>query len=218
MFSINHVVCTKSPGTENPPFKLTGDGDTLRAKFLDASQGPALQQGLSSHSGLGPAVSPPFCTKGQPFPRKHYCSYMLASRPGEGSLLGGLRSRQGLWLLKTPQEPQGVPSLLGQPQHPPAAAPPPHTPVLHQAWISASDHLPPESLPAPPQVVMGLHLFPYFHTLPGHTSLSPYLPGFLVASDSANARRPGFDPWVRKISWRRKWQPTPVFLPGKSHG
>ena len=28
----------------------------------------------------------------------------------------------------------------------------------------------------------------------------------------------GFDPWVEKILWRRKWQPTPVFLPGKSHG
>ena len=28
----------------------------------------------------------------------------------------------------------------------------------------------------------------------------------------------GFDPWVRKIPWRRKWQPTPVFLPGESHG
>ena len=26
------------------------------------------------------------------------------------------------------------------------------------------------------------------------------------------------DPWVRKIPWSRKWQPTPVFLPGKSHG
>ena len=26
-----------------------------------------------------------------------------------------------------------------------------------------------------------------------------------------------FHPWVRKIPWRRKWQPTPVFLPGKSH-
>ena len=26
-----------------------------------------------------------------------------------------------------------------------------------------------------------------------------------------------FDPWVRKNPWRRKWQPTPVFLPGKSH-
>ena len=30
--------------------------------------------------------------------------------------------------------------------------------------------------------------------------------------------RPGFDPWVRKIPWRREWQATPVFLPGKSHG
>ena len=31
-------------------------------------------------------------------------------------------------------------------------------------------------------------------------------------------RRPGFDPWVRKILWRRKWQSTPVFLPGEFHG
>ena len=28
----------------------------------------------------------------------------------------------------------------------------------------------------------------------------------------------GFDPWVRKKPWRRKWQPTPVFLAGESHG
>ena len=28
----------------------------------------------------------------------------------------------------------------------------------------------------------------------------------------------GFDPWVGKISWRRKWQPTQVSFPGKSHG
>ena len=27
-----------------------------------------------------------------------------------------------------------------------------------------------------------------------------------------------FDPWVGKIPWRRKWQPTPVFLPGESYG
>ena len=33
----------------------------------------------------------------------------------------------------------------------------------------------------------------------------------------ANARH-GFDPWVGKIPLKRKWQPTPVFLPGKSHG
>ena len=30
--------------------------------------------------------------------------------------------------------------------------------------------------------------------------------------------RPGFNPWVEKIPWRRKWQPTPVLLPEKSHG
>ena len=30
-------------------------------------------------------------------------------------------------------------------------------------------------------------------------------------------RRLGFEPWVRKIPWRRKWQPTPEFLSGKSH-
>ena len=30
--------------------------------------------------------------------------------------------------------------------------------------------------------------------------------------------RPRFDPWVGKIPWRRKWQPTPLFLPGESHG
>ena len=27
-----------------------------------------------------------------------------------------------------------------------------------------------------------------------------------------------FNPWVRKVPWRRKWQPTPALLPGKSHG
>ena len=32
-----------------------------------------------------------------------------------------------------------------------------------------------------------------------------------------NHRRPRLDPWVRKIPWRRKWQPAPVFLPGKSY-
>ena len=31
-------------------------------------------------------------------------------------------------------------------------------------------------------------------------------------------KRPRFNPWVKKILWKRKWQPTPVFLPGKSNG
>ena len=31
-------------------------------------------------------------------------------------------------------------------------------------------------------------------------------------------KRQKFHPWVRKIHWRREWLPTPVFLPGESHG
>ena len=53
---------------------------------------------------------------------------------------------------------------------------------------------------------------------------SPRLPGGSVSEESAcvagdhlQCRRPRFDPWVGKIPWRRIWQPTPVFLPGKSH-
>ena len=43
----------------------------------------------------------------------------------------------------------------------------------------------------------------------------------IVGSDGRvclQSRRPWFNPWVRKIPWRRKWQPTPVSLPRKSHG
>ena len=35
---------------------------------------------------------------------------------------------------------------------------------------------------------------------------------------ACNARRPGFDPWVGKIPWRRERLPPPVFWPGESHG
>ena len=31
-------------------------------------------------------------------------------------------------------------------------------------------------------------------------------------------KRHRFDPWVEKIPWKRKWHPTPIFLPGKFHG
>ena len=46
--------------------------------------------------------------------------------------------------------------------------------------------------------------------------------GFPSGSDgkefACQCRRPGFDPQVGKIPWRREWQPTPVFLPGEFHG
>ena len=57
--------------------------------------------------------------------------------------------------------------------------------------------------------------------------ISTYIPtnsaqGFLFftsgsdGKESASVQRPWFIPWVRKIPWRRAWQPTPVFLPGES--
>ena len=45
------------------------------------------------------------------------------------------------------------------------------------------------------------------------------LPWRLSSKQSAcQLRRHRLDSWVRKIPWRRKWRPTPGFLPGKSHG
>ena len=48
------------------------------------------------------------------------------------------------------------------------------------------------------------------------------LPRWLSGKESAcqyrRCRRCGFNPWAGKILWNRKWQPTTVFLPGKSHG
>ena len=49
--------------------------------------------------------------------------------------------------------------------------------------------------------------------------------GFPSGTNGKNSTRPcrrhkklGFDPWVGKVPWRRKWQPAPVFLHGKFHG
>ena len=40
----------------------------------------------------------------------------------------------------------------------------------------------------------------------------------LTVKNPLQCRRPRLDPWVGKIPWRRKWQPTLIFLPGESHG
>ena len=51
---------------------------------------------------------------------------------------------------------------------------------------------------------------------------SPSFPGGSAGKEPTwqwrRHKRNGFDPWVRKIPWRRKWQPTPVFWPRESHG
>ena len=45
-----------------------------------------------------------------------------------------------------------------------------------------------------------------------HKGLHRWLSG---KESACQCRRCGFDPWVGKIPWRKKWQPTPVFLLGK---
>ena len=44
------------------------------------------------------------------------------------------------------------------------------------------------------------------------------IPGGSAGKESAQYRRPGFNPWVGKIPWRRERLPTPVFGPGDFHG
>ena len=44
------------------------------------------------------------------------------------------------------------------------------------------------------------------------------IPGGSDGKESACMQETLFDPWVRKIAWRREWQNIPVFLPRKSHG
>ena len=79
--------------------------------------------------------------------------------------------------------------------------------------------------PENPRSELSTHLVPSVST--GATcSLQGYkqvwgLPRWLSGKESpCQCRRwkHVFEPWVRKIPWRRKWQSTPVFLPGESHG
>ena len=44
------------------------------------------------------------------------------------------------------------------------------------------------------------------------------IPGGSVIKISLPVQESGFDPWVRKVLWRRKWQPTPVIVSGESYG
>ena len=51
-----------------------------------------------------------------------------------------------------------------------------------------------------------------------HIASPNVMAGKEPACQNRRYKRHEFNPWVRKIPWKRKWQPTLVFLPGKSHG
>ena len=57
-----------------------------------------------------------------------------------------------------------------------------------------------------------------FHLMHCHSDFPGGARGKEFACQCRWGKRCGFHPWVGKIPWSRKWQPTPVFFPGKFHG
>ena len=80
--------------------------------------------------------------------------------------------------------------------------------ILESPRIPGHDHIISRKLKRKPSLseVKG-----YVHSHPGLTQ-------WLSSKESAcKCRSHRFDPWVEKISWRKNWQPTPVFLSGQFH-
>ena len=71
-----------------------------------------------------------------------------------------------------------------------------------------------DSLPSEPQFPVAPRAFNKHH-ITRASGMAQWVENSLTGR---RCRRHQLDLWVRKIPWRRKWQPTPVFLPGESHG
>ena len=52
----------------------------------------------------------------------------------------------------------------------------------------------------------------------GASLMAKMAKNLLAMLESQVQSRPGFDPWAGKMPWSRKWQLTPIFLPGEFHG
>ena len=117
------------------------------------------------------------------------------------------------------QNPRTVPRF-----HVPLLSPPPLSPFLTllNKWsfiqkprnvkLKKKRHLVPDR--SFQSCVTIVHLYPYIYIC----GLLWWLSGKESCPRCRKRRRCGFNPWIRKIPWRRKWQPTPGFLAGKSHG
>ena len=119
---------------------------------------------------------------------------MDCSQPGS-SVHGFLQARILEWI--------AIPFFIPSPGDVPDLGIEPRSPAL-QADSSPSQ---------PPRKPID-HI-PYVYYIPVTYRLPRWLSG---KESTCQCRRCGFDPWVGKIPCRRKWQPTPVFLLGKSHG
>ena len=71
-----------------------------------------------------------------------------------------------------------------------------------------------------PAILIPLVIHPAQH-FTWHTLYMGFPSGSVVQNSHAMQemwQEHGFDLWVKKVTWRRKWHPTPVVLPGKFHG
>ena len=87
-----------------------------------------------------------------------------------------------------------------------------------QCFLSGAHLKAPGSLRQPPQVGLTLHTSSDGLIVESSRILFQGFPSGSGKESICYCRRHGFDPWVGRIPWRRKWQATPVFLPGKFHG
>ena len=143
--------------------------------------------------------------------------------PLGSSVHGTLQARILEWVAMTP--PGDIPNPGTEPASPEAPALQAdslwlssdcQSPLLYAAWLPL---LSPRSsvLRATEILPPGLKVLDI--TTKQDSCLFIGLPWWLSGKESAcQYRRRRFNPWARKIPWRREWQPTPVFLPGDFHG
>ena len=133
---------------------------------------------------------------------------------------------QVLGLCLGPQSSLQSPSSLQWPSvypFPLTSHPPTSSDKLHSAFKTASGGMPLHLYQAGPCGTPGhksLSVSPHFLITGNrfHLAFMTGLPLWLSGKESAcQCRKHRFDPWVGNIPWRRKWQPNPVLLPGKSH-
>ena len=86
--------------------------------------------------------------------------------------------------------------------------------LLKFGWLTWQGWTEPVILPMP--FILHIHLEILVH-LNHDCSRRGASPVAQCKESTCWCRRCGLDPWVGKIPWRRKWQPTPVLLPRKSH-
>ena len=122
--------------------------------------------------------------------------------------------------LQSSQAPQFLHTGLVAPQHRPLTCPSGFGMFPNQGLNPHILHCNVDSEPTRPPGKSPAHCLPVNQSFPLLLPMRESQVVLVVKNLPANAgdKRLGFSPWVGKAPWRKARQPTPVFLPGKSHG